>query len=153
MKVPGIGIISSVLGVVPIAYFIISPFALGRGNMAWNRVFAVNKYYYRRMWQQILFGKYWKILGVVGFFSILRNQQIKDRKNRYYYHTLFAPIEEYTDDYDEEGSYQSKLALARYRLEKSHRSQIENYKKEKAEKIYKAKSEAFDNIISKYSQI
>lgn len=147
----GIGIVSHVLNVLPFAYFLITPFANGRGGFHGNETGAVYKDYYRKYWQKLFFGRHVKItLTTLGLYHMVQSYRLgyfNDKKSW----EFFAVFESLGGEYDEEYSPSAKEALIKFKKEQLLRRNYIGLAHDKANISYKLKAEVFDEYIAKQS--
>lgn len=144
----GIGVVSHVLNVLPFAYFIISPFAHGRGNLPGNQSGAVYKDYYRKKWQKFFFGRHLKLtVSTLVIFNLVNNYRLGQYQDLRSWE-FFAVFESLGGDYDEEYSSASKQALIKFKKEQLIKRNIASLAYSKALINYNKKAEVFDEYIA-----
>ena len=147
----GPGILLHIANVVPFAYFIISPLALGRGNFAGNRNHAFRNNYYRRFYQRMFFGRTMKIFipSFIVVYIFEKYIHLKKVSNLRYF-SAFAPVSSYTDSIDEEVCREAKIALRNFKELKLIKNKSEELRLQRAKLYYQLKSEAFEESLANY---
>lgn len=142
----GLGAIVHVFNILPISYFLVSPFAYGRGNLPGNRSPAYYRNYYRAFWTRLFFGRFsYVIYGYGGFVYMLylyrKDTKIKKQVSE------FTSFYEHLGEYDEEIHSEAKESLDRFKKIQLDRNNKYIIKREQAEKYHELKSRAFEKII------
>lgn len=144
----GIGVFAKLLNIVPFAYFIIRPFAFGRGNMPGNRQGSFYRTYYRQYWQQVFFGRHLYVTVPVSILIGFLIYRLNKNNEQNLIYRVNMVLNSLGIEYDEEENKHAKKAFLEYKIEEIENNSANKLIKERALKNYNLLGSAIDDYMS-----
>lgn len=139
----GIGAVVHIINILPFAYFLFTPFAFRRYNLLGVNPIGNHRFYYRKWWARMFFGRFqYTAYGIGVPLYLLYKYLQKDITERSL--TSFTAFYSDYENFDEELSSNHKLALSNYIFRKKTDENKNLIKAKRAQLDHDLKIQAFE---------